>query len=157
MTSSDLAVWISGSSLLVSILALWRVGRGRALDLRTSALKDVAELRSTLGDLLEKIPPAVQSRRNVAAALGNTGATERFRGEADADSNEIQGLLTRLNDAAQTSAHAPYSDIEQMALTAREVRTRAQQLSEKYAAAWAQDEASREYLRRAAADRVNRR
>jgi len=157
MTSSDVAVWLSGSSLLVSILALWRAGRGRALDLRTSALKDVAELRSTLGDLLEKIPTAVQSRRNASTALGNTGATERFCRSADEDTGEIQGLVTRLNDAAQTSVHAPYAEVEQVALIAREVRTRAQQLVDKYAAAWAQDEASREYLRRAAADRVNRR
>lgn len=106
---------------------------------------------------MTKIPTALQSRRNVSSALGNTGATAAFRVAAAADADEIQGLLTRLNDAAQTSVHAFYSEVEQMALTTREVRTRAQQLSEKYAAAWAQDEASREYLRRIAADRANRR
>jgi hypothetical protein len=90
-------MWIAVGSLLVSIAALWRAGRVRVLDLRTSLRKDAVELRLALDDLATTIPASVQSRMRVsAAASGMGGAMDQFRAEAEADGAAIAALRARL-------------------------------------------------------------
>lgn len=157
MTDSDLAVWISGGSLLVSAFALWRSGRVRVLDLRTKIRKDAVELRVSLNDLLKAIIPlAVQSRTNVSSAAGRTGALDIFRTEAEADTATLNGLLAELKNIEPIGLLASYSDIEAKAVSVHEIGTRVKQLHEKYLAAADADEKIREHLRNAAIARVSR-
>jgi len=65
-------VAIPAGSLVVGVLALWRSGRRRVLDLRTGVRKDAAELRLSLELLSKAIPAAVHSRLCVSAATGSS-------------------------------------------------------------------------------------
>jgi hypothetical protein len=146
-TANDVAVWISGGSLLLSAVALWRSGRVPVLDIRTSVRTDIAELRLRLDALSQTIPAAVQSRVRVAAATGSGGATELFRQGAEADTATVRGLYEQLDRIARIPLLASYGQIEANSVAAREVRTRVEQLSAKYAAAAHEDAAAREHIR----------
>ena len=62
--------WLTVCSIVLSIVALWRTGRIRVLDLRTKTRKDLAELRQTLDHLLQSLPIRIQSRERAMAAIG---------------------------------------------------------------------------------------
>jgi hypothetical protein len=98
MTSNDVAVLISGGSFLVSVLAWWRSGRVRILDIRTNVRRDVAELRLDLDALSTQITRGVQSRIAASAPTGGGGALEAFRRDADTDSAAIGPLRIQLNE-----------------------------------------------------------
>jgi hypothetical protein len=157
MTATEVALWISGGSLLVSVLAWWRSGRVRVLDLRTSVRKDVAELRVTLDDLAQTIPVAIQSRANVSAPIGHSGGPlQQFREGAKADASLIEDLRSRLAAAERVRLLASYSEVEAKAVALRTVRAHIELLQAKYLAAAAADEKVREHLRAAVRDRANR-
>jgi hypothetical protein len=147
-------VWLAIGGLLVSPLALWRAGRVRVLDLRTTVHKDAAELRLALEDLAGTIPRAIQSREHVAAATGQAGALQQFRTEADADIAAVAALRVRLSGIEPIRLLASYSTVEAKVVTAHEVRLRVQQLREKYKAAAAADAQEGEHLRAAVEARV---
>jgi molybdopterin converting factor small subunit len=147
-------MWITIGGLLVSILALWRAGRLRVLDLRTTLRNDAAELRLALENLAATIPAAVQSRERLAAATGQAGAFQQFRLEAETDRATVETLRARLSGIEPIPLLASYDTVEAKVVTAHEVRLRVQQLREKYTAAAAGDAQEREYLRAAAEARA---
>ena len=150
-------MWIAIGSLLVSILALWRAGRVRVLDLRTDVRKDVVELRLALENLAATIPVAVQSRERVSAAAGMMGgAMEQFRAEARADTATVETLRGQLGGIEPIPLLASYNTVEAKAVTAQEVRVRVQALRDKYLAAADTDAKTREHLRASAIARRNR-
>ena len=136
--------WIALSSLAVAFLALWRSGRARVLDLRTSVLKDQAQARLEIDELTEKIRRCLKSREVVCAMTGQSGALEHFRGEVAADTAELDRLHSRLAGIGWVSGLANYQKAEEIAVAVHELRGRVQQLREKYAAAWAEDEVQRQ-------------
>jgi hypothetical protein len=156
MTSNDVAVLISGGSLLVSVLAWWRSGRARVLEIRTSVRKDVTELRLELDALSTQIAAALQSRERASAATGRGGALEVFRKNAEIDRAAIEPMRTQLNEIERIRPLALYDEVEAKALTAQAVRTRVRQLVGKYDSAAREDERTREYLRNAMTARAQR-
>lgn len=146
--------WIALGSLVVAIAAWWRSGRAHALALRTGVFKDATDLRLALDDLSRKIPSGLQSRERVSAALGRGGALEQFRAEAHADAAEVGQLLARLAGIPAISTLATYGKVEEVALELRAIAGRVQQLAAKYAAAWDEDEASRQHIRDAMIARI---
>jgi hypothetical protein len=135
--------WIAIGSLLVSVVALWRAGRVRTLDLRINLRKDAVELRLALEKLTATIPAAIQSRSAIAAATGQAGALQRFRNEAEADLPTVAALRARLDGIEPVPLFAGYGTVEAKVVAAHEVRLRMQELREKYATALAADEAAR--------------
>src|SRR5262245_26231991 len=118
MTFGNAAVWISG---VLSIIAIWRTGRVRVLDLRTKLRKDAAELRVTLEGLAARIPVAVNSRANVTSVTQQTGALEGFRQEAEADAAEVKALQAKVQGIEPIPLLAGYGAIERRAVIAHEV------------------------------------
>jgi hypothetical protein len=140
MTMSD---WIALSSLGVAIAAFWRSGRARVLDLRTTVLRDSADTRLALDQLAEKIPRCLQSRQAVCSMGGQSGALAQFQEGVARDTEELGRLRNRLAGIPWISTLDRYGAAEDAAVAVQEIRTRVQQLSDKYAAAWAEDEAAR--------------
>ncbi len=139
------------------IVALWRSGRSPVLTVRTSVRKDVAELRVRLDDLAATVPMAVQSRQRVASAVGGMGsALDQFCAGADKDKATIESLQKRLGEIECVPLLAGYGALEGKVTAVQEVRTRVDQLAEKYAEAADADGKIREHLRAAALGRVNR-
>ena len=140
---------IAGGSLLVSVAALWRSGRVRVLDRRTEVRRDLADLRPRLDGLERSIPDAVQSRVRVNSAigLGGSGAEEVFKKGADADLAAVREFRGQLDDIGRLRWLAGYGSVEEKLVAARTVRTRFEQLADKYAAAGRQDEATRKHIR----------
>lgn len=143
------SVWIAGGSLLVSAVALWRSGRVRVLDRRTELRTDIADLWPRLRELEATIPAAVKSRTNASSAigLGNSGAVAGFRAGAEEDAETVHGLKARLDEIGRIPWLATYGRIEAKVVAARTVRTRFEQLAEKYAAAAREDESTRQHVR----------
>jgi hypothetical protein len=158
----SIATWIpvsiAAGSLLVSIIALWRTGRVRVLDVRTRIRKDVAGLRVTLEVLSKTIPAAVRSRQAATAAMGQfkSGSMERFSREAEEDAATIERLQIALNNIERTWLSLSYDDVEAKAVAAHDIAARACVLQEKYARASASDEMTREHLREASIARMKR-
>lgn len=142
--ASDIAVWISGGSLLVSAAALWRSGRVRVLDLRTSIRRQVAELRLEFAIIPRTIDAAVVSRQSAHAAVGRTGATAAFRQTAEADKIAVPQWLAKLDEIGAIPLRAGYAALEAKMVAVQEVRTRLDQLTQKYAAAAREDEKTRQ-------------
>jgi hypothetical protein len=154
---NEVPLLLSGGSLLVAVVSLWRSGRSPVLAMRTSVRKDVAELRIWLDTLSATFPVAVQSRERVAAAAGGRGgALESFRESVRADQAEVARMRAQLDEIERMPRLYSYSTLEAKSVAAQEVRTRVLQLQEKYAAAAAADEATRKHLRDAAIARANR-
>jgi hypothetical protein len=150
------AVWVSVASFAMAGLALWRSGRIRVLDRRTELVRDVADLRLRFEEIERAIPFAVESRERVSAAIGRGGALDIFHKEAGADAAAVGKLQDQLNAIGRARPLVRYRTVETKLIAAREVRTRLELLSEKYARAAQQDEAMRQHLRDAAAARANR-
>jgi hypothetical protein len=152
MTLSD---WIAGGSLVVSLFALWRTVVAPTQALRTSVLRDAAELRVDLDALAKQIPFCVQSRDRVSSAIGRGGALDIFKAEAAADLAETGALELRIGEIEGiTSWTSSYADMEDKAKAMTSVRARAKQLADKYAAGFAQDESTRAHLRDSATQRA---
>jgi hypothetical protein len=141
---SDLTGWITGT---VALVALWRTGRVRVLDLRLTVRKGIAEIGVDVDHLARRLEYAVQSRTGVASATGQAGALQAFREQAEADRAEIQAMRQRLQDLNRLSMFATYLQVEDRAVGLETVRTLYRQLSEKYDAAIRDDDAQRTYLR----------
>lgn len=150
--------WISMGGLIVSMAAFWRSGSVRVVDLRTNVRKEIAELRVILDDLLKQIPHRVQSRERAWATIGlaTSGAMVEFRNTADGHVAEIQQLRAQLDHLEPIPRLATYTVVENRAVAERTIRSRTQQLLDKYAAAAREDDATREHARKAALDRVGR-
>jgi len=146
--------WTALGSLLIAAIALWRTFVTPVRTLRTSVLREIAEVRLELTALAEKIPFGVQSRERVSAAVGRGGNVEIFKREATSDADEVKGLIARLPELENLSRFQSYADMEAKAQAVAGVRTRARQLAEKYASAIAADDATRAYLRDAASARA---
>lgn len=137
--------WLSVGSLVIAALAYRRAGRVRVLDRRTELLKDIADLRPRLECLERSIPDAVQSRLNASSATGSAlgGAAQAFKQDAGVDTVEIGVLRGRLEEMSRLPFFQTYARIEARMVSVREVRTRFEVLSEKYAAAAREDAATR--------------
>jgi hypothetical protein len=146
--------WTALGSLLIAAIALWRTFVTPVRTLRTSVLREIAEVRLELTALAEKIPFGVQSRERVSAAVGRGGNVEIFKREATSDADEVEGLIARLPELENLSRFQNYGDMEAKAQGVAGVRARARQLAEKYASAIAADDATRAYLRDAASARA---
>lgn len=145
----DASIWISGGSFGVSLIALWRSGRNRVLDLRTAVRKEVSALRVEIDAMPGRIAGAMQSRRAIGAATGMTGAHMAFQTMCEADLTAVEGLRSQIVNADHIPFWATYSDVEAKMLTASEVRGRLTQMSEKYKAARTEDEKMSDQLRAA--------
>ena len=145
-TASD---WIAGASFLVSAYALLQVQRIRIGDRRTELLRDIANLRPKLEALERSMPDAVRSRVNVNAAtgLGRSGAEKIFLDVAEADLATVRELRGQLDEIARVPWLAGYGRIEAKLVAARTLRTRFEQIAEKYVAAGREDEAKRQQIR----------
>jgi hypothetical protein len=152
ITRSDLTAL---ASLVIAAVALWRSLVAPARALRTSVLRDVTELRVEIEALEKKIPLGVQSRQRVLNAAGGLGGNfEIFKNEATADSAEVETLKGQLVEIETVRRSSKYDQIEEKATVATAVRTRVRQLTEKYSAAMAADDALREFLRNAVTQRA---
>ncbi|HEV2471190.1 MAG TPA: hypothetical protein VGS41_00890 [Chthonomonadales bacterium] len=140
---------IAAGSLLVSVVALWRSGRVRVLDRRTELRGDLADLRPRVDALERVISDAVQSRvrANSAVGLGRSGAEVMFKKAAEDDSATVQEFRRELDEIDRVPVLAGYRRIEKKMVAARTLRTRFEQLADKYAAAAREDEATRKHLR----------
>jgi hypothetical protein len=149
---------MSLGSLTVAVAAFWRAGRVRVLDLRTTARKEVAELRVILDELFRQVPFRIQSRERAWSAIGMalSGAMQEFRTTAESPITEIRQLQAQLGELEAVPALATYNAVEAKVVALRAVHARIQQLSDKYAVAAREDDATREHVRKAALDRASR-
>jgi hypothetical protein len=142
---------------VLSIVALWRSGRVRVLDMRMSLRKELVELRHALDELKSHIPAAVESRLRVSAAAGAMGgAVEEFDREATNDTATVTELQACLTTIEPIPWLAGYSTLEAKALDAYKVRIAVERLATKYQAAAEADTEVRKHLRDAMIARGNR-
>jgi hypothetical protein len=126
------ALVVSGVSLLLSMLALWRAARGKALDLRMTLRRDVAELRVMMDELVGRINRALQPTAERAA---DSAALQALRREADTDSAQLEALRGRLNEINVVPPLCSYRALESKCTVAQAIRTRVGQLTDKYSPA----------------------
>jgi hypothetical protein len=105
-------------------------------------------------ELLRQIQLGVMSRERVSSVTGRGGALEMFRATAEMDRVELEALRTDLAAVAKVTLLASYGQVEAKAVIAQEIRTRVNLLSERYRAAFAEDERSREHIRADQAEHV---
>jgi hypothetical protein len=132
MLAGEWALVVSGGSLLLSMLALWRSARFKALDLRTQLRRDVAELRVTMDEIVAHINRALQptTERPLESA-----ALQALRREADMDSLQLEALRGRLNEINVVAPFCSYRTLEAKCALAQAIRTRVRQLADKYSSA----------------------
>jgi hypothetical protein len=143
MQASD---WISLVSLGVASLALWRSEVMRVLDLRTTIRKDQNSLRLELEQLDKKIPFGLQSRQRVCAATGQAGSAQAFREEVERDIPELVRLRTELANIPWIPLIGGAAIAADAAVAVHDLQVRVKQLTDKYTAAWAEDQAERERI-----------
>jgi hypothetical protein len=155
MTMSE---WISGGSLLIALFALWRTFAAPTIALRTTLVRELAQLRVELAALSTQIPFGLQSRQRVSSALGTGGGNlEIFKRETEADLAEVRTIEGRVGDMEGVVRWiTSYADMEEKAKEVTSARTRAKQLADKYAAAFAKDEADRAFIRESVTQRAAR-
>lgn len=141
----SISVWISGGSLLVSAIALWRAGRVRVLDRRMELRKDVADLWPRLRELKAAMLAAVQPRTHALAALGLARSEQELLASADADAVDV--LRARLDEIGRLPWFATHRTIEAKIVAARTVRTQFELLADKYVAAAREDKDTRQHVR----------
>jgi hypothetical protein len=153
LTRSD---WTAIGSLVIAGIALWRALVAPVRSLQTSVFREAAELRVEINALEPKIALGVQSRQRVLAATGSGlgGNYQIFKNEADADFAEVTTLKGRLAEIERRDHCLTYRTVEGKVAAVTGLRARVRQLAEKYAAAMAADDATRQYLRDAATQRV---
>ena len=129
MPVGEWALAVAGTSLLVSLLALWRTARFRVLDLRTQLRRDVAELRVTMDEMVAHINRSLQptAERPIESA-----ALQAHKREADMDSLQLEALRGRLNEINVVAPFASYKTLEVKCAIAQAIRTRIHQLADKY-------------------------
>lgn len=132
MLTAEWALAISGASLLLSVLALWRSARFKVLDLRSQLRGDVAELRVTMDELVAQINRALPPSREAPIESATLAALRR---EADMDSLQLEALRARLNEINVVAPFASYRTLEAKCALARAIRTRIGQLADKYSSA----------------------
>ena len=149
----DASQWVvSLGGWVVSGFAIWRGGRVRVLDRRLEARKRVAELRVEVEHLVKQVQFAVQSRTNISAAIGmgGSGNLQYFRETAEADLAELRELRSAIETLKSVPA-VPliglYARVEDCLVRAHGIGVSIQKLSDKYAAALAEDEAERTRIR----------
>jgi hypothetical protein len=150
MQTSD---WIATIALVVAIATWLQTRSARVSDQRVSILKDQTALRMALDELARKIDLGALSRSRVAGMTGQRVAAEAFQAEAAADAGELRRLRARLASIPWISTARAAEDAS---VAVQEVRTRVEQLREKYAAAWADDEIQRQRRYDEMMARVNR-
>jgi len=152
MTTSE---WISGGSLLVALFALWRTFAAPTIALRTTLVRELAQLRVELAALSTQIPFGLQSRQRVSSALGAGGNLEIFKRETETDLAEVHTIAGQVGDMEGVFRWiTSYADMEEKAKEVTSARTRAKQLADKYAAAFAKDEADRAFIRESVTQRA---
>lgn len=132
MLVGEYALSVSGGSLLLSMLALWRTARFKMLDLRTQLRRDVAELRVTMDEMVAHINRALQP---TAERPLESAALLALRREADMDSLQLEALRRRLNEINILAPFSSYKALEAKCALAQAIRTRVRQLADKYASA----------------------
>lgn len=125
------SVWISGGSLLISAIALWRSGRVRVLDRRTELRKDLADLWPRLGGLKAVIRAASTPRTHAMAAVGLVRSEQELLAAPDADAVKV--LRALIDEIGRIPWFATSGKIEAKIVAARTVRTRFELLADKYA------------------------
>jgi len=143
MATSDL---IALFSLAVALFALWGTEVSRVLDARTALQKGQDTLRLALDQLAQKIPQCLRSRQHVAAANGQRASAQALQAEVETDLPELQRLRARVGGIPWIPMFRGPAIAADAAVTLHEIEGRVNQLTAKYDAAWAEDEAARERI-----------
>jgi hypothetical protein len=138
--------WISLGSLAVAAFALWRTEVARVQDVRTDVLKRQDSLRRELNQLAEKIPLCLQSRQRVASANGQSGAARALAEEVAKDLPELKNLRAQVDNIPEIPVVRGSSIASAAAVTLHALQGQVKLLTDKYAAAWAEDETQRERI-----------
>jgi len=143
---------------MVALFALWRTFAAPTVALRTTLVRELAQLRVELAALGKQIPFGLQSRQRVSSALGTGGGNlEIFKRETETDLAEVHTIESQVGDMDGVVRWiSSYADMEEKAKEVTSARTRAKQLADKYAAAFAKDEADRAFIRESVTQRAAR-
>lgn len=137
---------------VLGYLGYRRGSRHDAMETKLRMLKEQAVLPIRIRALKELINKAKQSRVRAQAAVGSakSGAVVQFNAEADADLAELERLW--VGDADLRVLCAGQTDLDaitaQLLALAHGAGVRLAQLEEKYRAALAEDDRTREHIRR---------
>lgn len=146
---------------VLGYLGYRHASRHDAMEAELRILKEEVELPIRSRALKEMIGRAKQSRMRVQAVVGsaNSGAVAQFNEEADAALAEVDSLW--LSDVDLKVLRAEPADLDaitaQLLARAHGARVRLAQLERKYQGALAEDDMTREHIRRSMEQKTVRR
>lgn len=103
-------------------------------------------MRLALDQLDKNIPFCLQSRQRVCAANGQAGALQAFRKEVETDTAEVECLRAELSAIPWIPLLGGSAVAADAAVTVHDLQGRVQVLTDKYAAALAEDAVERDRI-----------
>jgi len=137
------------TGMVISIANYRRVSRMKALDLRLELRKTYNASRATAEGLFDLINGADTSRVAVLAAIGgiNSGNHQLWQQECAADRVRVEALLAKLAEADTDFAKLTPEALESAIVEIADLKAQADGHHDKYVAALAADDRSRERIR----------
>lgn len=144
------------SGAIMGFVSYRRTGHLKALDLRLQLRKAEADLHDAVNGLPNLLEQANRSRANVSAAIGmyQSGQFKLWTEEYGKDTATIETMIQELPAAGATYSKMSHSDLESALVRVHVQQQKAQRLRDKYRAALAADDRTREQIQADARARV---
>lgn len=145
ITYGGLASGIVGA--VGSILAWWRVGQVKSLDLRIELAKAEVEINAIVKDLPEFLELSRRSRERITAATGQSGVFQGWIEQWNTDFKTVQSFSAWLPPVNQKISKLSQTELEAKLINAVRLQTQARLLKEKYTVEIAADDKERDNIR----------